>query len=227
MIFSTRTKKLEDVSFKINEQNLDIVDSYKYLGLILDEKLSFQKHLYYISGHVSYKLRKLKEIRSYINNSTAVTIFKSLIKPHLDYCDIIWDVAGQTVKSKLQTIQERALSISHNRKLSSNELHKLPKTLPIDLRTEMHLVQHMYNIIKLPTPKFLSCTIKYVSHSHDTRGKKQKKLKLLKPKTESLRKTVYYRAGLAWNKLPSDLRLCTTKQQFIRKTKDYYLERLI
>ena len=84
---------MDNINLKINDQTLDIVDSYKYLGLILDSKMSFQKHLYYISGHVNYKLRKLKEIRHNIKNPTAVTIFKSLIKPHLDYCDIIWDAA--------------------------------------------------------------------------------------------------------------------------------------
>ena len=35
---------LRKVDLKINDQTLDIVDSYKYLGLILDGKLSFQKH---------------------------------------------------------------------------------------------------------------------------------------------------------------------------------------
>ena len=93
----------------------------------------------------------------------------------------------------------------------------------------MHLVQHMYNILNLPCPVFLSSTIKYVEHNYDTRGKKQKNIKLLKPRTESMKKTVYYRAGIciAWNKLPCDLRLCTSQLQFKNKTKDYYLKRLI
>ena len=113
MTFNTRTGLLNNISLKINGQTLDIVDSYKYLGVILDEKLSFQKHLYHIAGHINYKLRKLREIRNNIRNTTAVTIFKSLIKPHRDYCDIVWDAAGNCVNNKLQTIQKKALSIAY------------------------------------------------------------------------------------------------------------------
>ena len=47
-----------------------------------------------------------------------------------------------------------------------------------------------------------------------TRAREQKNLTLKKPRTESLQKTVYYRAGLAWNTVPSDLRVCTSKLQF-------------
>ena len=95
---NTTSNKATNVTLKIGEQNLDIVDSYKYLRLILDDKLSFQKHLYYTAGRVNYKLRKLKEIRGNIKPHTTVTILKSLIKPHLDYCDIIWDAAGVFLK---------------------------------------------------------------------------------------------------------------------------------
>ena len=91
----------------------------------------------------------------------------------------------------------------------------------------MHLVQHMYNIVKLPSPTFLTSTVNYVSHSYSTRGREQKDLRLMKPRTESLRKTVYYRAGQAWNKLPSSLRLCNDKLQFKTKIKEHYLKGLM
>ena len=168
--FSTHSRKVDNINLKINDQTLDIVDSYKYLGLILDSKMSFQKHLYHISGHVNYKLRKLKEIRHNIKNPTAVTIFKSLIKPHLDYCDIIWDAAWPSCKTNLQSIQEKALSIAYQGQNDINKIHKMTKTLPVKIRTEMHLAQHMYNIIKLPSPSFLTTTIEYASHSYETRA---------------------------------------------------------
>ena len=153
MIFDTHRKKVvHNILLKINGQNLDIVDSYKYLGLTLDDKMSFQKHLYQMSGHVNYTIRKVKEIRGYINTQTALTIFNSLVKPHLDYCDIIWDVAGAATKNKIQYIQDKALSISCKHETDSKKLHKITKTLPMDIQTEMHLVQHMFNVLYLPSP---------------------------------------------------------------------------
>ena len=175
---------------------------------------------------VYYKLRKLKEIRHNIKNPTAVTIFKSLIKPHLHYCDIIWDAAWPSCKTNPPSIQEKALSIAYQGENDINKIHKVTKTLPVRIRTEMHLAQHMYNISKLPSPSFLTTTIEYASHSYEIRAREQKNIKLNKPRTESLRKNVYYRAGLASNTVPGELRLCTSKLQFKKKVKDFYLKRL-
>ena len=70
-----------------------------------------------------------------------MTIFKSVIQPHLDYCDIVWDAAGQSLKGRLQEIQEKALEIVYQRvKVNDNNtLQRLSKTLPICKWTEMHI----------------------------------------------------------------------------------------
>ena len=228
MTFSTHSRKIDGINLGINGQILDTVDTYKYLGLIIDNKLSFQNHIYHVSRQVNYKIRKLKEIRNNIHINTAVTIFKSVIQPHLDYCNIVWDAAGQSLKGKLQGIQEKALEIAYQgvQVNDTNTLHRLSKTLPINERTEMHLAQHVYNITKLPSPVFLKSTIAYTSHTYHTRGKEDKNLKLRKPRTESLRKTVYYRSSLAWNTIPKDLRECNNKLHFKKKLKEHYLKRL-
>ena len=69
--------------------------------------------MYCVFKQVSYKIRKLKEIRNDIQSNTAVTVFKSVIQPHLDYWDIVWDAAGQSLKGKLQEIQEKAFDIAY------------------------------------------------------------------------------------------------------------------
>ena len=180
----------------------------------MDSKMSFQKH-YIISLDINYKIRKLKEIRH--NNKkflTAVTIFKSLIKPHLACFDIIWDAVWPSSKTKLQSIHEKSISIAYQGENDIIKIHKVTKTPPGETRTKRHLAQHMCNIINLPSPSFLTITIEYASHCYEIRARKEKNLKLKKRRTKSLRKTVYYRAGLARNTLPDDLRLCTSDSQF-------------
>ena len=49
MTFSTHSRKIDGINLGINGQILDTVDTYKYLGLIVDNKLSFQNHIYYVS----------------------------------------------------------------------------------------------------------------------------------------------------------------------------------
>ena len=64
----------------------------KHLGLILQSKLSFEKHL-------TEKIKKAKRIIGIIKHlnlllpfKTLNQMYKSLVRPHLDYCDIIYHI---------------------------------------------------------------------------------------------------------------------------------------
>ena len=67
---------------KINEQ--------EHLGLILDLKLTFEKHL----NEKIIKAKKGIGIIKYLSNflpvKTLDQIYKALVRSHLDYCDIIY-----------------------------------------------------------------------------------------------------------------------------------------
>ena len=76
-------------------------------------KLSFQNHIYHVSRQVSYMIRKLKESRNNNDINIAVTIFKSVKQPHFDYCDIVWDAEGLSLKGRLQEIRKEALETAY------------------------------------------------------------------------------------------------------------------
>ena len=55
------------------------VPEHKHLGLILDSKLSFVSH---INGKIS----------RYLSVKTLDQIYKMYVRPHLDFCDVIYDI---------------------------------------------------------------------------------------------------------------------------------------
>ena len=57
----------------------------------------------------------LTKIRTYINLETAITVYKSMILPILEYGDIAFDLGDETSLNKLQTLQNRVLRICVNR----------------------------------------------------------------------------------------------------------------
>ena len=71
--------------------NLKIIrkSTQKHLGLLLDEKLNF-------SEHINEKLKKVTKNINLLRNltlprSSLLIIYKSFIRPHLDYDDIVYD----------------------------------------------------------------------------------------------------------------------------------------
>ena len=113
MVFGTKsmTKSSKIQKIRINDTELDFVDTYKYLGIILDKSLTFNKHVQQCINSVSHKLFLLSKIRSYISEHMAITIYKTLIVPYLDYGDVLFINASRELLNKLQRLQNKCLRI--------------------------------------------------------------------------------------------------------------------
>ena len=113
MAFGTRhkVKTCKEVVVRIEDTNLQVVPSYKYLGFVLDSILSFNHHVSTVIKVVAYKINLLSKIRRYLTESVALKIYKSMILPYFDYGDVIYDAANKCILDKLQRLQNRGLKI--------------------------------------------------------------------------------------------------------------------
>ena len=68
------------------QEPIERVSSTKYLGVILDEHLTFEEHITYIHQKASKKTGILYKSKDYLDRSTKILLYKSLILPHIDYC---------------------------------------------------------------------------------------------------------------------------------------------
>jgi len=60
----------------------------------VDETLSWEAHISEVVSKVAKVLAALRRLRPMCPQSTLVTICKSLILPHLDYCSAVWGCIG-------------------------------------------------------------------------------------------------------------------------------------
>ena len=107
VIFSRKLKKTPHPPLMFNSNLVNKASSQKHLGIILDESLSFEEHLKTISVKTNktlYLLRKLLLPRAVL-----ITLYKSFIRPYLDYGDIIYEQAfNSSFYEKLESIQYNA-----------------------------------------------------------------------------------------------------------------------
>ena len=66
------------------------VKTQKHLGLKLDEKLNFREHLRGKFTIVNKGIWMLKKLNNYLPRHSLVTLYKTFIRSHLDYADIIY-----------------------------------------------------------------------------------------------------------------------------------------
>ena len=59
--------------------------------MVLDSKLNFEKHLRTIYAKVNETMGLLPELQKILLKHSLLKIYKALIRPHLDYGDVIFD----------------------------------------------------------------------------------------------------------------------------------------
>ena len=89
VIFSRKANQEYHLTLIFDINNVSETNSRKHLGVVLDNRLSFEDHLKIILNKVKRTMGLLLKLQNIIPRFAPLTIYKSLIRPHLDYGDII------------------------------------------------------------------------------------------------------------------------------------------
>ena len=205
-------KKVKDVDLdlKLDGLILDRVHFYNYLGLTIDDQLNCNKHIQELNKIVSHKLSMFAKRRFYIDEKEAIALFKTMILPLIEYCDIIYE--GTSVKN-INTIyklfkQGLGACIRNRNSIVTDdlELKKNCKICNLKIGRQVHLRNFMYkqqNHIELINRRNIRTRL------HDAIV-----FKLYKPSSEKSRQNVIYRGALEWNKLNKEQRLLANYKSF-------------
>ena len=87
------------------------VKSFKYIGVLLDECLSFNDHINYVRSKVASRLGLLSLLRGCLSTEAANKIYLSTVLPILSYCDTCFYPLGSTSRKCLDRLQRRAARI--------------------------------------------------------------------------------------------------------------------
>ena len=83
----------------------------KCLGVELDETLTWNVHMSKVTGQVTKVLGALRRLKPLLPQHILISIYKSLILPHFDYCSAVWGNCGKGLALKLEKLQNRAARI--------------------------------------------------------------------------------------------------------------------
>ena len=143
--------------------------------MILDTKLDFSLRLKNVQNKVNKTIGLLRKLQDTLPRTSLITIFKSFIRPHLDYGDIIYDRAyNASFHQNIESIQyNAALAITGAVRGTSRE------KLYQELGSESHQQRRWYRklcclfkIIKNQSPSYLfqlvpSPNIRYFSRNSE------------------------------------------------------------
>ena len=85
-----RKKEPFSIEIKINNKKIEQVYKTKFLGVVIDPKLSWKNHITLVSGKLSRSIGMIINARQCLNRKALTTLHYSFFYPYLTYCNHVW-----------------------------------------------------------------------------------------------------------------------------------------
>ena len=76
----------------------------KYLGITVDDSLTWEDHIDYITLKIDRGIGIIRRVRQFIPEKDILLLYQTLIDPYFRYCSTVWGQYGETLKDKLQAL---------------------------------------------------------------------------------------------------------------------------
>ena len=141
-------------------------NSVTLLGIEIDNKLNFEKHVTALCQKAGRQLNSLSRIHKYIGFQEMEMLLDSFIFSNFSYCPLVWHFCSTALSQKIEKIQERVLRLLYNDSYSSyNSLLLKAERRTMEVSRLQRLVIEVFKTLKSLNPDFTHTYSKKGSHS--------------------------------------------------------------
>ena len=169
----------------LDGSDLDDVDNYKYLGVWFDCKLSFQTHIKHLQSKMKSRIGFLFCNKASFSHAVKHTLVKLTILPILDFGDVIYKIASNTLLSKLDVVYHSAIRFVTKAPYTTHhcDLYALVGWSSLHTRRQTHWLQVIYKSLLGKAPPYLSSLVTIAAPTRSTCSSRY--ISLVTPKAKS------------------------------------------
>ena len=115
MKFTSNFKNHDTPRLTISNVEIPTVDRVKFLGMTLDKSLKWGPHIKVLKGNAGRAINLLRVVSNTkwgADSKTLLLLYKSCIRPILDYGSLLYHTASKSNLSKLEVIQNQSLRLA-------------------------------------------------------------------------------------------------------------------
>ena len=157
----------------------------KRLGIVIDNRLTFEPHVENLCKKAGQKLHALARIANYMDISKKRSIMNAFILSQFSYCPLIWMFHSRKLNHRINKIHERALRIVYNdHQCTFEELLERDNSFTIHERNLQKLAIEMFKVNNGLLVKLVSENFHFAENHYNFRRKSGTKFKVDHAKTE-------------------------------------------
>ena len=220
-IFSMR-KVPDNICITIGQRVLDRKSNGKFLGVVLDEKLTFKEHIKIVSKKVSKLTGLMYKLKHFFPLDVLKNLYFTLIQPYFTYCILAWGAVHKATLQPLVLHQKKLIRILTNSDYyaHTNTLFKQLKILNLENLYVFHTLLYMYKALvmnRYPDVKNSILSIQ-ANHVHATRINH---LRMPYCRVDRCKQMIVYQSIKHWNSLPVNIKEKMNFYSFKKECKAY------
>lgn len=228
-----RTNRMANVNpeFKITIGDREVerigndcnLKSFKFVGVHLDENMSWEHHINHVINKISSSNYALNQLKKFVPISIRKTIYNSLVKPHIEYAITCWGNSKCEGMKRLVTKQKQAIRNVANAKFNAH-VDPLLGTLKI-LNIEDTIKCHTAEFVKSLFTEKLPISFKDIFKP--MASERVVKLTVQVPKLKCIEAFPNVMFPKIWNNLDNNIRLSNSCNIVKNKIKQQSFESYI
>ena len=204
-------------SIKFHNHKIDRVSYIKFLGVTLDEDLSFKQHI----NEVCNKLRNLfhifYSIRGFLSKENIRTLYFALIYSRIKYGIAVYGQAKTTYMKRIQTLQNKLLKVLAGKKYrySTDKLHDEFYILKVNDITNQEVLTFVFNFFSNGLPGIFNNYYETFSESHNYNTRNAgSRIRKIRRNNDFGAKSIKVRGSDLWNNLNNNIKVALNTKQF-------------
>ena len=188
-------------------------NTQKFLGILVDEKLTFKKHIDAICNKVSSGIGIINKLKSFIAPNILLKIYNAIIYPHILYGVEAWGSSSKVGRNRLNNLINKARRLIGL--TPADKIHPLDKT-----HKRFCLTRLFKYFMKNESSHFhAKYSNQLPKHSISTRFNRNNLFTIPKIKVSRYRSSFFYSSINYWNKLTREIRNIKKFNEFKHKLK--------
>ena len=131
-----RQRKLPELQpFYLDNIRLKQFHKTKYLGLTIDDQLSWKVQYKSVRGKLAGGLASLRKLKDILRQSQLLNVYQALVESHLRYANVVWVALSKTKLSTLQRYQDRTFDLIESSKIKDaykKNIHNVNQIMTFD-----------------------------------------------------------------------------------------------
>ena len=213
------------LSIQFKNKHLKRVNSCKFLGLTINEHLSWKPHMQWLLQKLRCSYYVINKVKQYLDKSSLLTLYHSLIYSYVQYCVISWCHGNVSMIQKLQKVSTKTINLINTNKKKNSNVFQQHNLLTIQQSKQLEIAKFMHKYFNKFLPPAFSNIFdsNFLSEKATLRTRSKSELCPQYCRIKLTQRTLKFRGPMLWNKLPVALKDTKSLPKFIKCFKEYII----